>query len=217
MNRHEDTTAKEEILEKIILALSRKGLNNLSLREIAKEIGSSGRMIIYYFKSYDLLINSVFIHLSTKHKRNLKTVFSENRNRTFSEAADIYIRQIFSPENRRPLLLFLELYTKAARHPAKHKSFFKEVLFKWITEIQKLIAPELTEHSEYYASMIISFYRGLLMDWLASEDTERILNANAAFTRLISGLMKDHRKEYKKEKNNGKNIGRKQRNAKHAE
>lgn len=216
MNDKEDGEVKDEILEKIILAMSKKGLNNLSLRDIAKEIGTSGRMILYYFKSYDLLINSVFIYLSTKHKDTLKKVFSENRDKAFSEAADIYIRQIFNPENRKALLLFLELYTKAARDPGKYKLFFKEVLYNWITEIETMISSEYKQNSKYYSAMIISFYRGLLMDWLASNDTDRIYETNKAFIELISGIMKDHRTEYTKEKNNDKQNRRKRRNEEHS-
>lgn len=214
MAHREDSRTKEEILDKIILALSKKGLNNLSLREIAKEIGTSGRMIIYYFESYDRLIDSVFIHLSAKHKEILKSVFSENRSRPFNETADIFVHRIYCPENQKTLLLFLELYTKAARQPGKHKLFFKEVLFNWISEIENLIAPEFSRDN---ASMIISFYRGLMMDWLATGDTERIYSTNSAFTRLISELIKNQSNEYKMEKNNEKYARRKPKNREHSE
>ena len=72
MSRKPDNSIKEEILEKVLSVLAKDGLNNLSLRDIAREVDVSARMLIYHFESYEALINSVFIHLSIKHKSILK-------------------------------------------------------------------------------------------------------------------------------------------------
>lgn len=206
MSRKPDQTARDEILEQIISALSKKGLNNLSLRDIAKEINTSARMLIYYFESFDNLIHSVFIHLSTKHKSSLKVIFQENPDKTFVEVSQIFIRSVYFDENKKPLLLFLELYTRALRDTENYKIFFNEVLHNWITEIESMISPKYGKKSRIYATMILSFYRGLMLDWLATKDTDRIYETNKTFTELIHGFMKKNpgqKKAIKKEKNNG--------------
>lgn len=207
MSRKPDSQASEEILEKIISAMSKKGLNNLSLRDIAKEINTSARMLIYYFESFDNLIHSIFIHLSTKHKSTLKKTFHENPDKTFVEVSEIFIQSIYFDKNKKPLLLFLELYVRALRDTEKYRLFFNEVLHNWITEIESMIAPKYGKKSKIYATMILSFYRGLMLDWLATKDTNRIYETNKAFTELINGFMKEQTtqkgKTIKKEKNNG--------------
>jgi len=78
MSRKVDENIKADILNKVLQAITNKGLNNLSLRDIAKETGINARMLIYHFKSYDLLINSVLIQLSKNHKSALKSVLMAN-------------------------------------------------------------------------------------------------------------------------------------------
>lgn len=207
MTRKPDTKAREEILEDIILVMSKKGLNNLSLRDIAKEVNTSARMLIYYFESFDNLIHSVFIHLSTKHKSSLKKLFHENPDKTFVEVSQIFIESVYFEKNKKPLLLFIELYVRALRDTEKYRLFFYEVLHNWITEIESMIAPKYGKKSKIYATMILSFYRGLMLDWLATKDTDRIYETNKAFAELINGFMKEQTtqkgKTIKKEKNNG--------------
>ena len=207
MTRKPDTKAREEILEDIILVMSKKGLNNLSLRDIAKEVNTSARMLIYYFESFDNLIHSVFIHLSTKHKSSLKKLFHENPDKTFVEVSQIFIESVYFEKNKQPLLLFIELYVRALRDTENYKIFFNEVLHNWILEIESMIAPKYRKKSKIFATMILSFYRGLMLDWLATKDTDRIYESNKVFTELILGFLKEQPtlkiKAIKKEKNNG--------------
>ena len=197
MGRKTDYKAKEEILEKVISAMSQNGLNTLSLRGIAQEIGVSARMLIYHFESYDALINLLFIHLSTRHKSILKNLMSENEDKTFVQVSQIFIETMYGAENKKPLLLFLELYTKALRDPDKYSKFFDEVLHNWISEVESILAPEWGNKSRLYATMIMSFYRGLLLDWLATKDIGRIYETNKAFNILIADLMKERPKAHK--------------------
>ena len=197
MSRKPDTAARERILEKVISVMSKKGLNNLSMRDVAREIGTSARMLVYYFESYDALINSIFIHLSTKYKSTLKTLLSENADKTFAQVIQIFIESIYNSENKEPLLLFLEFYMKALRDPGKYQKFFDEVLQTWINEVESMIAPEYGEKTRFYGTMIVSFYRGLMLDWLATNDIGRIYETNRAFTVLIADLMKEQPKAHK--------------------
>ena len=193
MSRTTDPSTREEILGKVISAMSKNGLNNLSLRDLAKEIDVSARMLIYYFESYDALINELFIHLSLRHKAILKKLLLEKKGKPFAEVLQSFIETMYSPENKKTLLLFMELYTKALRNTGEHTSFFNEVLYNWISEVETMIAPKYGNNSKVYATMIMSFYRGLMLDWLASKDVERIYEANKAFTALIAGLMNGKR------------------------
>ncbi len=185
MSRTPDDSIKEEILEKVLTVLARDGLNNLSLRDIAREVGVSARMLIYHFDSYEALINSVFIYLSIKHKSILKILLAENPNKSLGQVSEIYLEMIFRRENKKSLLLFVELYTKALRDVKKYDIFLNEVLYKWIKEIEMIVQPKFKADARKYATIILSFYRGLMLDWLTSNDEKRIFVTSKAFAKLM--------------------------------
>lgn len=186
MSRKPDHTMKEEILEKVISAISQNGLNNLSLRDIAREVGISARMLIYHFDSYENLLNSIFIRLSIKHKTALKSILSENSGKPIDEIFRIFIENIFTDEYRTTLLLFLELYAKALRDVSAYNEFFNAVLHNWIDEAEIIIHDKHGKRSRLYASVMVSFYRGLMLDWLASGDKKRAVESSSLFMKLIT-------------------------------
>ncbi len=185
MSRKPDESIKEEILEKVLSVLARDGLNNLSLRDIAREVDVSARMLIYHFESYEALINSVFIYLSIKHKSILKILLSENPNKSLGQVSEIYLKKIFRKENKKSLLLFVELYIKALRDVKKYDDFLNEVLYKWIREIELIVQPKIKANARKYATIILSFYRGLMLDWLTNNDEKRIFESSKAFAKLM--------------------------------
>jgi AcrR family transcriptional regulator len=189
MSRNPDLKIRDQILEKVLSVLSKKGLNNLSLRDIARETGVSARMLIYHFKSYEKLMNSIFIQMSIKHKNILKTFMNKYPEKSLGQISEIYIKTILKTENKKPLLFFLELYTKALRDIKKYNSFFDEVLYNWIDEVENLIKNKQGKKSRQYATIIVSFYRGLMLDWLANNDEKRILESNKLFSIFIDDII----------------------------
>ena len=186
MARKPDQKRKQEILDRILLALSRKGLHNLSLRGIGREIGISDRMLVFHFKTYENLINSVFVHLSLRHKTILRELLIENADKSLLEIYELFTARILTSENRNTLLLFLELYMKALRDVAGYRDFFNEVLINWIHETASVIEDIYKDKSAVYATIMVSFYRGLMLDWLATNDMERILESQNTFVSLLT-------------------------------
>lgn len=182
MSRTVEPKIKAEILEKVLQVLSNGGLNQLSLRDIAKEVGVSARMLVYHFETYDNLIHSIFIQLSLKHKSLLQNLLNEHSQHSLGEALHLSAETILRKENRNSMLLFIELYAKGLRDVTYHKDFFEEVLFRWLQEIETLLQGKQKKSSQTQATIIVSFYRGLLLDWLASKDDTRVLGASKVFS-----------------------------------
>ena len=185
MSRKPDSKIKEDIMENVLSAIREKGLNNLSLRDIAKETGVSARMLIYHFESFENLINSVFIHLSIRHKTILKTILAENAGKSPARISEIFIETIFTDNNRDALLLFVELYTGGLRDTGKYSLFYDEVLHKWIGEIENYLIRQYGDEAKLYATIIVSLSRGLMMDWLATGDKKRIIESSSLFLSLL--------------------------------
>ncbi len=190
MSRPIDHQIKQTILDNVLSALSRNGLNNLSLRDVAREVGISARMLIYHFGSYENLINSIFIQLSKRHKDILKKIISENSEKTLEEVFQLFITTLFTSDYRTTLLLFLELYTKALRDVNDYGAFFDAVLYEWIEEVEAVIYELHPDRSRIYAPIIVAFYRGLMLDWLVSNDSKRIIECSNAFAALIATKLK---------------------------
>lgn len=177
---------KNEIIIKVINALKDKGLNNLSLRSIADHIGISARMLIYHFESYEKLIEQVFIHISYLHKQRLNEILMNSEDKQIEQVFSSFSKEMFSTEYRSTLILFIELYTTALRDTQQYISFFDEVLINWIKEVCHLLKKYEFASADLYASMIVSFYRGLLMDWLATNDLDRITKTSDLFLNHIN-------------------------------
>lgn len=176
---------KNEIIIKVLNALKENGLNNLSLRSIADNIGISARMLIYHFESYEQLIAQIFIHLSSLHKQRLNEILINHKEKQIEQVFSSFTKEIFSSEYRNTLLLFIELYTTALRDTLHYESFFEEVLINWIDEVSSLLKKFGFSSPDLFASMIVSFYRGLMLDWLASNDIERITVVSDLFINNI--------------------------------
>jgi AcrR family transcriptional regulator len=186
MSRKTDYKTKDDILEKVLSAMSQNGLNDLSLRDIAREVGISARMLVYHFESYENLLNSIFVRLSTMHKTALKSFLSENPGKPIDEIFTLIIENVFTDEYRTTLLLFLELYAKALRDVNAYNEFFNAVLHNWIDEAETIIHDKHGGRSRLYASVMVSFYRGLMLDWLASGDKKRAVESSNLFMKLIT-------------------------------
>ena len=157
---------------------------------MAREVGISARMLIYHFGSYENLINSIFIQLSKRHKDILKKIISENSEKTLEEVFQLFITTLFTSDYRTTLLLFLELYTKALRDVNDYGAFFDAVLYEWIEEVEAVIYELHPDRSRIYAPIIVAFYRGLMLDWLVSNDSKRIIECSNAFAALIATKLK---------------------------
>lgn len=189
MSRPIDLQIKQTILDNVLSALAENGLNNLSLRDVAREVGISARMLIYHFGSYENLINSVLIQLSKRHKAILKEIISENSEKTLEEVFRLFIMTLFTSDYRATMLLFLELYARALRDVNAYGSFFDAVLYEWIEEVEAVINELHPDRSRIYAPVIVAFYRGLMLDWLASNDSKRIIECSNAFAALIDNKL----------------------------
>jgi AcrR family transcriptional regulator len=185
--QHTDDSLKETILGKVIAAMAANGLNNLSLRDIAAETGVSARMLIYHFGSYEKMINAVFIKLSVRHKQMLNLIISNSPDGSPRQAAEQFTTAIFRDEYRNALLLFVEFYVKGLRNIPEHGDFYDEVLHNWIREAGALFQGADGKTDPVMATTMVAFFRGLLLDWLATGDTERCSAGCRLFLQQITG------------------------------
>ncbi|MBU6284159.1 TetR/AcrR family transcriptional regulator [bacterium] len=108
-----------------------EGLTKLSLRPLAARLGTSDRMLLYYFDSKDELVAEVLQALSADLRAVLAASIPARRVpvRTLVEAADALLAR---PEMRSSAALCLELLGLAARGADPYATAARSLLADWI-------------------------------------------------------------------------------------
>jgi AcrR family transcriptional regulator len=155
-----------------------------SLRRLAQELGTSHRMLAYYFGSRDALLATVLMALRADEKPSL---MSTAENWGLRDAALAMWSYYTDPEQLGEHRAFFYVFSLALQQPESYRDFLSS-LDSWSTLTAELgvaqgIEPERARH---LAQLIVSAVRGLLMDRLASADPARI---DAAFTLLLDDLL----------------------------
>lgn len=108
-----------------------EGLTGLSLRPLAAALGTSDRMLLYYFSSKDELVGEVLRVLSVDLQAVLDATMPRDRvsAKSLVEAAD---QLLSSPEMRPAMAVCLELLGQAARGTEPYASAARTLLEDWI-------------------------------------------------------------------------------------
>ena len=105
------TQKREILLEKLADYVLEKGLLEASLRPMAKALGTSDRMLLYYFTDKAELLNAVFEHLTLRMARHLDEITSPTR-----LPADQLSTQILKALKTPELDPYMRLWLQMAAH-----------------------------------------------------------------------------------------------------
>jgi AcrR family transcriptional regulator len=169
MARPVDPHRRAETLAKAADYVLEHGLAGLSLRPLAKALGTSPRMLLYDFDSKDNLIHEILAEI-----RRREAAMLEAEVRSLADVWD----WISAPEREPFLRVFFEVYVRAlGRREAE--PFVRD----WLAFIDERWHPRVDAAT---ATLMIAVVRGLLLDRLATHDRERTDAGMATFTRLLA-------------------------------
>ncbi|MET8292143.1 TetR/AcrR family transcriptional regulator [Streptomyces sp. NPDC005132] len=167
-----DLTRREELLDHVREYLVRHGVADLSLRPLARDLGTSDRMLLYCLRSKERMITEALAAFERRpllHARRLLAGTDPPRDaaglRRFMEET---WRQFNLPEVRATLPLYLEVMAAGLFHPDRYGPVVRDVLSQW-------------------TDLLTSAFRGLGM----TEDqagAETVLVADAVFGLLVVPL-----------------------------
>jgi AcrR family transcriptional regulator len=170
MPRPVDPSRRTVVLGRAAEYVLAHGLAGLSLRPLAKALGTSPRMLLYDFGSKERLIHEILAEI-----RRHETTLLDAEVRTLD---DVW-RWIAAPEREPFLRLFFEIYVDAlGRDEAQ------PLVRDWLAYLQERWTPAVDEAD---ATLMVAVVRGLLLDRLATGDRAR---TDAAFRRF-SELLRD--------------------------
>jgi AcrR family transcriptional regulator len=178
--------------------LLQHGLADLSLRPVARALGTSPRMLLYYFGSKEELLMASIAAIRARED----ACFLEEIQRGPADRpiADVILAswRWFTGASREPYLrLFYEIYGLAVARPAEFEGFVRAAGADYYAMMQtSLRLWGLEEHeSRLTATRHLATFRGLMLDLLTTGDRDRIDATVAELARDLERELLAHRPE----------------------
>lgn len=176
MTRPADPQRRAQLLDAIVDYVFENGLSDLSLRPLADAVGTSPRVLLYYFGGTKAeLIQAI---ISGVRGRQVKG-FAAMRSARFASCHDACVAawKIMTQPRLQPLFrFFFELFGLALRDREAYGDFLHHAIEDWVVFFAAPLIAEGVPIAEARArgTIILAGFRGFLMDLCATGDRERI-------------------------------------------
>jgi len=161
-----------ELVDAIVRYLTRHGLADLSLRPLARAVGSSPRVLLYYFGSKE----QVVIRVLAEVRRRQSAVYEQVEAATFAEACRAVWKHMSAPESEPLFRLFFEAYGLALRRPQRYKEFLRATIEDWLGFVADPLRREgyTRRQARAFASVVLAGFRGFMLDYCTTHDRKRL-------------------------------------------
>lgn len=176
MRRHAGRrAAKELLLQRAIDYLAAHGLSDLSLRQLASALGTSHRMLIYHFQSKEGLLVEVVRAVEARQREALAQLLQPAQG-SLSDVARRFWHQVSDPALAPHARLFFEVYGQALQGRPHAVPVLEGIVDSWLNPGTAMLkANGLPDHAaRAEARLALAVTRGLLLDLLATGDTEDV-------------------------------------------
>ena len=164
-----------ELLDAIIGYLVKHGVSDLSLRPLAKAVGSSPRVLLYHFGSKEAMVDRVLARI----REQQRTCYEKMAPPCFAppSAGCREIWRDMTAAKSEPLFrLFFEVYSLALQRPRRFADFLHNTIEDWLDFLAKPMHRGGYERSDSraFATVVLAGFRGLMLDYCASRDRKRL-------------------------------------------
>jgi len=163
--------AKEKLLERAIGYIQENGLGDLSLRQLAAAIGTSHRMVIYHFGSFEELLVEIVDRQEADELAYFEIMVTGPGLDRTTLMRQMW-RRLATPQNAPRERLFFELYGQALQGRAGTERFLDRVVSRWLDRSVELVTatgvPRKVARAQ--ARLDLAVTRGLLLDLLTTGD-----------------------------------------------
>lgn len=151
MGKTEDK--KQQITQKVIAHLLDQGISDTGIRALAKAVGTSDRMLIYYFGTKDALINESLQLISAGMAEQLDALLGTHRRAGAQLLAEV-TTATSSPLFRPMVQLWFEIVGLAARGKEPYATNAVIIAKGWIHWIEtRLDQPQPNQAAELFAKV----------------------------------------------------------------
>ncbi len=180
-----DSARKQELLEAAYRYVLGNGLADMSLRPLAKAIGSSPRVLLFLFGSKEELIRTLLARAREEELRYLAELRDEH-NGLAATGRDVWA-WLADPSHRALLALWVEGYARSLlAEPGPWADFGRDTVRDWLDLLaERQAADSGGRDAEARRTLLLAVLRGALLDLLATGDTDRVTRAVEDHLRVI--------------------------------
>jgi AcrR family transcriptional regulator len=173
MNRPKDPALRQKLLERAVQYVLRHGVGGLSLRPMAKDIGTTARMLIHHFGSKETLVADILVAIEQGFAQRTAAYVGDDRtirfilNRMWSETA--------APAMDSALRAMFEVWGQALVCPSRYESFLESLTEPWIDMLRRRFehAGHKAADAAILATLAVGAFQGLQLVRLTSGDRAR--------------------------------------------
>lgn len=191
MTTHDDaevTAPREKLLGRVADLILERGVADLSLSLIARDIGSNNRMLLYYFGSKEELLNEATLEAFTRFPHidgmleRLRSGDGSPQDRLLRAWDDIA-----HPDNRPFLALFFEAFGIALHQASRNQTYFARISTVWVPDVRDMLVDAGLDDAEapVVATQIVATWRGLQFALLAGTPRQELDAAHRAMIARI--------------------------------
>jgi AcrR family transcriptional regulator len=185
---------REDLLDAIIEYMLENGVADLSLRPLAKAVGSKARLLVYHFGSKETLITEAMLVVRDRVQQAFAEMVDSGNGRTPTEIMYAFWQWTTAKQNERYLRLFFEVQGLALQKPKQYGRYLEGAVTTWIDMMSDVLPPELPRAKRRaLATLAVTTVVGLLLDYLSSGDKKRPADALDLFSAGFDALLKKAR------------------------
>jgi AcrR family transcriptional regulator len=171
----------DELLGRIIEIVRRTGLAGFSLDTLAPQLGTSSRMLVYYFGSKDELLGRIVYAL----RNDIVDAFESQPTGTIIDAVDLWWNHYRT--NLTDMQFFFHLATRSFEEPDKFAEFSSTAVDLWVSYFHRSLQEVARTDGEAHAlaRLVLATLRGLMADLLITADVQRVEESLTEFKSLL--------------------------------
>lgn len=179
-----ESARKQELLEAAYQYVLGNGLADMSLRPLAREIGSSPRVLLFLFGSKDGLVRALLARAREEELRYVAALRDE-RGGLAATGRDVWA-WLADPSHRALLALWVEGYARSLLgEPGPWADFGRDTVRDWLdllagrqsAALGRVGAEAGGPDAVAERTLLLAVLRGALLDLLATGDTDRVTRA----------------------------------------
>lgn len=180
---------RDALLTAAMEHLATRGVSDFSLRELAEALGTSHRMLTYYFGSKEGLLTEI-VRAVEGAQRTVWEELLADPELTEAERPLALWRRLSTPEMEPYIRLFFEIYGQALQGRTPASALLEGDVESWLRpSVTALVAAGHSEESARTAARLgLAVTRGLLLDQVANGDHAEIERCYQLFLTLLGQL-----------------------------
>jgi AcrR family transcriptional regulator len=178
-----------ELLDAVVDYLVKNGVRDLSLRPLARAVGSSPRVLLYHFGSKEGMIDRVLSGVRERQKAAYQKMSPPSFAPPSAGCREIW-QDMTSAESEAAFRLFFEVYSLALQDRKRFANFLHSTIEDWLEFTAKPMRREGYGKSESraFATLVLAGFRGLMLDYCASRDRRRLDRALDLWLRGLDAI-----------------------------